>query len=248
MGTTETRSLIRCKEIHMKKTILHATWATVAVLSLVACGGGDDASPQGGPPIVVNADGTTNFDSTKLATSLSALPLEDLSDAEKTSRAYMREEEKLAYDVYTQLDMSWGGQVKVFGNIAKSEATHTEAVRQLLLRYSLPDPAANLTAGMFANATLQQLYLDLLQQGTPSLVEALQVGAQIEELDIVDIQKALETVDNQDIRLVYDSLMKGSRNHLRSFAKTLAQQGATYTPQYLSLDAYTAIVSTPIER
>ena len=103
-------------------------------------------------------------------------------------------------------------------------------------------------APQFANATLQQLYLDLLQQGTPSLVEALQVGAQIEELDIVDIQKALETVDNQDIRLVYDSLMKGSRNHLRSFVMTLTQQGTTYTPQYLSLDAYTAIVSTPIER
>ena len=101
---------------------------------------------------------------------------------------------------------------------------------------------------MFANADLQQLYLDLLQQGTPSLVAALQVGAQIEELDIVDIQTALETVDNQDIRLVYDNLMKGSRNHLRSFAKTLAQQGATYTPLYLSQDAYTAIVSTPIER
>lgn len=232
----------------MKKMLFHAACAAVMAFSLTACGGGDETSPQGGPPVVVNGDGTTTFDSASLEVSLSALPLEVLSEAERTSLAYMREEEKLALDVYARLDTLWGAQVPVFGNIGRSEATHTEAVRQLLLRYDVADPAAALAEGIFANATLQQLYTDLIAQGTPSLVAALQVGALIEELDIVDIQTALDGIDNQDIVLVYENLLKGSRNHLRSFVKTLGQQGVAYTPVYLTQDAYSAIVNTPIER
>ncbi|MBP8141278.1 MAG: DUF2202 domain-containing protein [Acidovorax sp.] len=232
----------------MKLTILRFALASITAVTLVACGGGDDATPAGGPPVYVNTDGTTNVDSTVLDSSLSALPLEDLSQAEMASLAYMREEEKLAHDVYARLDSLWGSQVRVFGNIAQSEATHTEAVRQLLIRYNVPDPAAISTEGMFANVTLQQLYYDLVDQGAPSQVAALQVGALIEELDIFDIRSALELIDNKDIRLVYESLMKGSRNHLRSFVKTLTQQGEIYSPIYLSQEDFDAIVTTPIER
>lgn len=215
--------------------------------SLTACGG-DSTQGNGGPPIVVNEDGTTSFDSTQLASNLASLPIETLNEAEATSLAYLREEEKLALDVYTQLDSIWGTSIKMFGNISKSETTHTEAVRQLLLRYQLDDPALNLGSGRFVNATLQNLYNNLVQQGSTSLVAALQVGAAIEELDIQDIQQALVGIDNQDIRLVYDNLAKGSRNHLRSFVKNLDKQGMTYSPQYLSTETYTAIVTTPTER
>lgn len=232
----------------MKKHLQHIALATFTSLVLIACGGSESPASMGGPPMVVSEDGISTFDASNLTANLATLPIEALSDAEKASLAYMREEEKLAYDVYTQLDLLWGTQTRVFGNIAKSEATHTEAVRQLLLRYSLTDPADNLGAGMFFNAGLQVLYRDLLSQGAPSLVTALQVGAAIEELDIVDIQTALLSIDNQDIRAVYESLAKGSRNHLRSFVKTLAQQGATYTPQRLSPVEYSAIINTPIER
>jgi ERCC4-type nuclease len=81
-----------------------------------------------------------------------------------------------------------------------------------------------------------------------SYVEGLKVGAAIEELDMVDINTAMLQVDNQDIRLVYDNLLKGSRNHLRSYVKTLANQGVTYVPQYMAVADYTAIVTTAIER
>jgi hypothetical protein len=121
-------------------------------------------------------------------------------------------------------------------------------VRQLLLRYNQTDPAATLGAGVFANITLQSLYRQLTVAGAPSLIDALKVGAATEEIDMVDINRVLADVDNQDIRLVYDNLLKGSRNHLRAFVKTLAQQGVVYTPQYLNQVDYNAIVSTPIER
>lgn len=215
---------------------------------LAACGGGGDGTQQGGAPFVVNADGTSSFVSSALGTTLAALPLESLSTAESASLTYMREEEKLAHDVYARLNTLWGSQTPVFGNIAQSEATHTEAVRLLLVRYSLPDPAANLSEGLFVAPVLQQLYYDLTTQGSTSLINALRVGAAIEEIDILDLENALPTIDNQDIRQVYANLLKGSRNHLRAFVQALAQQGVTYTPAYLTTDAYTAIVTTAFER
>ena len=222
--------------------------ACVTAVALIACGGGGSDSPAGGPPVLVDAEGNSTFDSTVLGTTIAALPVETLSAAESASLIFMREEEKLAQDVYTQLGTVWGSQSRVFGNIARSEATHTEAIRQLLLRYSLTDPAATLAAGVYQNATLQGLYTQLVAAGTPALVDALKVGAAIEEIDMIDLNKALLEIDNQDIVLVYQNLLKGSRNHLRAFVNALSGQGVTYAPQYMTIADYQAIIGTPMER
>ncbi len=240
------------QEHFMKKTLTTLTASILAAIALTACGGGGSdggaGGGNGGPPLMVDSDGVSTFNSSVMGTTLAALPVETLSSAEQSSLAYMREEEKLAHDVYVQLQSLWGSNSKVFGNIATSESTHTESVRQLLVRYSLADPTATLPAGQFDNATLQALYTQLVATGTRSLVDALKVGAAIEELDMIDILAAYNSVDNQDIRLVYDNLLKGSRNHLRSFVKTLGAQGVTYVPQYMNKADYDAIVNSPIER
>jgi len=231
----------------MNLAIKSFTLALVATLALTACGGGDGDS-AGSTALRVDADGNSSFDATALSVSLTALPMEVLNTAESASLAFMREEEKLALDVYTHLGTVWGSQTRVFGNIARSEASHTEAIRQLLQRYSLPDPAATVAAGIYQNATLQGLYTELVATGTPALVDALKVGGAIEEIDIMDIHRALLGIDNQDIVLVYQSLLKGSRNHLRAFVGALAAQGVSYVPQYMALADYQAIVSAPMER
>ena len=234
----------------MKTQLTKLTVALVAALILSACGGGGDANPvaRGGPPLVVDANGVSSFSSTALGLSMAALPLEALSVVEQDSLVFMREEEKLAHDVYALLDVRWSINTRVFGSIANSEATHTEAVRQLLLRYGLIDPAATSAAGVFQNATLQGLYTQLTTAGAISLIDALKVGAAIEEIDMIDINKALLGIDNQDIVLVYQNLLKGSRNHLRSFVSNLVIQGVTYVPQYMPAAEYQAIISTPVER
>lgn len=220
------------------------TWVTACTvaLALVGCGGG------GGD--VGIADNTTGLatSSAALIATLATLPIEDLSVAEQEFLAFMREEEKLAHDVYIQLDSLWRGYTRVFGNIANSEASHTESVRQLLVRYSLPDPTATLAAGVFQNTTLQNLYTQLVAAGSVSLLDGLKVGAAIEEIDMIDLNKALLETDNQDITLIYQNLLKGSRNHLRSFVSNLANQGLTYVPQYMAEADYLAIVTTPMER
>jgi hypothetical protein len=88
----------------------------------------------------------------------------------------------------------------------------------------------------------------LTAEGSQSLVNALVVGALIEEIDIIDIQKLVDEVEgNQDIVIVYENLMKGSRNHLRAFVKNLANQGVDYQPSYLSQEAYDAIIDGDLE-
>lgn len=228
----------------MKKQFRWMAAALGACLVLASCGGGGEGSPW----MTLGSDGASSIQTAALMTSLSALPLEPLDQAEADSLVYMREEEKLAHDVYAQLDRLWGDSLRVFGNIAASEATHTEAVRQLLLRYALADPAAAAAVGVFQNWDLQQLYAKLQQQGSVSLIDALKVGAAIEEIDMLDIQADLQNIDNQDIVLVYQNLLKGSRNHLRAFVSALSARGVSYVPLYMEALDYQAIIDTPMER
>lgn len=177
---------------------------------------------------------------------LTSLPTESLSEAEKTDLIYMREEEKLARDVYQTLYEKWG--VQVFANIAHSEQTHTETVRDLLEKYDIADPVADDSVGVFQNKDLQSLYNSLTSQGAVSEVEAFRVGALIEELDIKDLQEAMARTDNTDIKFAYENLVRASRNHLRSFTKLLSTRGETYTPKHISTEDYASIIAGDTER
>lgn len=194
----------------------------------------------------VDANGSTAVDQATLGTALNQIPVGTLTTAEGDGLTYMREEEKLAGDVYLALFAKWN--LPIFQNIAASEATHTAAIKTLLDRYGLHDPAANQAVGAFTNTTLQGLYDQLVAQGSQSLADALRVGATIEDLDIVDLDQRSAQTDTADIQLVYANLKKGSRNHLRSFTTLLKDQtGTSYQPQYLSQAAYDAIITTPRE-
>jgi hypothetical protein len=167
----------------------------------------------------------------------------ELTDDEIASLVYMREEEKLAHDVYLTLYDLYG--LPIFKNIARSEQTHTEAVKQLLDVFDIPDPADTSPAGVFVDPELQNLYDELIQTGSQSLGDALKVGAVIEEIDILDLEENLDFAENENIRNVFINLIRGSENHLRAFTKTLARNtGETYQPQFMDVDAYNEIVSS----
>jgi hypothetical protein len=194
----------------------------------------------------VDQNGNTALDQTALSNALDQSAIEALIRAEIESILYMREEEKLARDVYLTLYQQWG--LPIFQNIAGSEATHMEAVKNLVDRYGLEDPAIGQDIGVFVNPTLQGLYDQLVADGGKSPGDALRVGAAIEEIDILDLEEAVAQTDKADIRLVYQNLTKGSRNHLRSFTSTLEKQtGEIYQPQYLDPAVYEEIISTPRE-
>lgn len=170
----------------------------------------------------------------------------DLSDDERIGIILMREEEKLARDVYITLGKKW--ELNIFTNISNSEQTHTDAVKVLLDRYTVADPVKTNTVGIFTDNTMQKLYDDLVKQGSQSLTEALIVGATIEDLDIKDLQKLLDKTDNQDIITTYNNLEKGSRNHMRAFIRQLKQHDVTYTPQFISQELFDSIISSEQEK
>ncbi len=181
-----------------------------------------------------------------LASIISDLPVQDLSDTEVEMLEKMRQEEKLARDVYLTLYEKWG--LRVFSNIAQSEQTHMDAIKVLLDKYGLEDPAADNVIGVFKDQAFTDLYNSLVEKGNVSLTEALKVGATIEDLDIKDLEDEIALTDNQDIRMVFQNLMKGSRNHLRSFYGLIVANGETYEPQYISQEEFDAIVNSPKER
>lgn len=163
-----------------------------------------------------------------------------LSAAELDGLVFMYEEEKLAHDVYLALYDAW--QFPTFSSIARSEAQHMASVEAVLQAYDQEVPAN--AQGVFDNADLQALYNQLVAQGQVSLADALKVGAAIEEIDILDLQERLAATQNSAIQQVYNNLLRGSTNHLRAFSNALqVQTGASYSPQYLSAEAYASLVA-----
>jgi len=177
---------------------------------------------------------------------ISSLPKEELNDAEIEDLMHMREEEKLARDVYLTLYNKW--HLKIFNNIAKSEQKHMDAIKRLIEKYSLQDPVKSDSIGSFTNPKMAQLYNQLVAKGSKSVVDALKVGATIEDLDIKDLEDAISRTDNRDISMVYNNLKRGSENHLRAFVRFLRRYGSDYEPQYISYEYFEEIISTPMKR
>lgn len=232
----------------MSKGLIIGVISIIAIGSVMAVAGARGTAPRGqDAPQRTNDDMTVPLrtDMVALHPEIAALPAQDISDVEKAGLLQMREEEKLAHDVYVTLYDQW--ELPIFSNIARSEQTHTDAVKALLEKYAIADPVTDSTVGVFTSPAMAQLYTDLTARGSASLNEALTVGALIEDLDIADLQKHIAQTDNDDIRMVYENLTRGSRNHIRSFTSQLVSRGGTYTPQYITQDEYDAMIATPRE-
>lgn len=170
-----------------------------------------------------------------------------LSAAEEVEMlTFMREEEKLARDVYRVLFEQWG--TKVFKNISRSEEEHMSALAGRLSYYQVPDPIVDDSTGAFVDTGLATAYLDLTEWGMKSKEDAFMVGAYIEELDILDLQHSIAVSVHDDLVAVYEELMKGSRNHLRAYVGKIEDLGIVYQAQLMEQADVDEIVDTPLER
>ncbi|MDO8988165.1 MAG: DUF2202 domain-containing protein [Sideroxyarcus sp.] len=177
--------------------------------------------------------------------------LQPLVGNEEATMLFIREEEKMARDVYLALYSQWAEPT--FDMIAtRSEQKHMDSVKAMLDNLSIPDPVADDSVGAFTNTDILAMYGALLARGSVTLDEGLAVGAYIEEYDIVDVQRARDEVvsgSNQlPILQTYDSLLCGSRNHLRSFVGQIRAGGAVYTAQLMTQAAVDAIVNSSSEQ
>jgi len=178
---------------------------------------------------------------------------------EASHLTFMREEEKLARDVYLTF-AEFYPQQGVFAKIATtSEQTHADTMRDKLAQYNLPDPnpeTNNLpdSLGVFTGdewgGHFTEIYTALVDKGSISELDALYVGAFIEELDMHDIADCpdhmvehgysdpcgLHYTDEKGLINAYRSLIDGSQQHLRAYVGQIeAIIGlGNYEAQYLS--------------
>jgi len=161
---------------------------------------------------------------------------------EQTHLAFMREEEKLARDVYMKL----GGMYPdhpIFGKIDDSEQRHTDAVKAMIEKYGLEDPNTNDNVGVYTGEDYGWYFTEkfnlLVERASISELEALYVGAFIEELDMMDINQCPQVIvdtenginditecgriytDNADVSNLYASLLDGSDSHLEGYVKNI---------------------------
>jgi hypothetical protein len=164
-----------------------------------------------------------------------------LTEQEKSDLIFLRQEEKLAHDVYVYAYQKYA--YFVFNNISNSEQTHIDNLTALLSKYNVIDAAAGMPKGVFADNNLQVLYNQIIEKVDKSLADALEVGATIEDLDISDIDRFYVNTTKADIIKVYDLLNCGSRNHLRGITGQLKPLGVTYIPQFLAASDYQTILN-----
>lgn len=177
----------------------------------------------------------------------------ELSASEQDDLLFMREEEKLARDVYDEMYDAWDAMI--FDNISNSEQQHMDALKNLIDKYDLIDPVTNDSTGAFTNPDLETMYQELVYNGNVfgedglfSLKAALLVGALIEEVDILDLEDTINASAHDDIIQTYENLQKGSRNHLRSFVRQLGNMGIVYEARVMESSDFDAIVNSPMER
>ena len=160
-------------------------------------------------------------------TGVSAAVLVPLTLDEIATLLWMREEEKLARDVYIKMTEYY--PVDVFSNIAAAEQKHFDAIGRKLEQYGIAD-VAKTEIGAFYDPVLQKMYEDFVADGLISYVDALFVGVDIEEADLVDLTVAIDETDSRPLKRTYSRLLIGSQHHLDSFIKLLEKEGIDYEP------------------
>lgn len=198
---------------------------------------------------------------------ISAEEVSGLDATEASHLTFMREEEKLARDVYLTLAELYPAQ-QVFSRIAtRSEQTHTDTMRDKLDQFNLPDPnpdTNNLPSslGVFTGNEWGWYFTEkftlLTAKGKESELAALYVGALIEELDMHDIAVCpqvmidrgfsspcgLAYTDEAALQTAYSALISGSESHLRAYVGQIeAVIGVgNYEAQYLTQAEVDAIL------
>lgn len=207
-----------------------------------------------------------------LSCPLAATAGQQLTDYDEVHLIFMRSEEKLARDVYLELYDLF--KLEVFYTIAdKAEQTHTDTMLRMVEQFTSfddPEPYADDPDfnGLFENPQFagyfNNKYTVLIGEAVTPL-DALYVGAKIEELDMKDINYCNEVVyivnewdlpppDLCGLTTVADvkpldqslrNLLSGSKNHLCAFVRNIRaiDRDGCYYPQILSISEVLEIFS-----
>ena len=168
-----------------------------------------------------------------------AIKAATLSPSEIEGVLFIWEEEKAARDLYTSLYEK--NNLSIFLDLARSEQSHMDQVKAVMDQYGLLTPGKD-EKGVFWNQTLQKIHDQLLAEGLQSKEDALKSAATFEEISTTDLEKELLSTETEDVRIVYQGLLAGSKKHLRSYVADLKDLGIKYTPRYIERAKFEEIV------
>ncbi|MGF1643579.1 MAG: DUF2202 domain-containing protein [Thiotrichales bacterium] len=196
--------------------------------------------------LTIDGTGGTSVNPIPLAAALEAFPMGEITLAERAGVIFLREEEKLAADLLAFAASRWGDPL--FAGMTVAERSNSDAVKLLMTRHGIYDPAAGKATGVFEDRGLQTLFDALRARVELSLIDALLVSAEVAEISLVDLASHTANVsDNPDILRVYELLTLSARNHLRAYLASLRQHGLDYKAQYLTSAALAAISTSAFE-
>ncbi|MEN8147424.1 MAG: DUF2202 domain-containing protein [Campylobacterota bacterium] len=163
-----------------------------------------------------------------------------LDNDQMYSLAYMWHEEKLAYDIYLELDKAVASPAHK--NIANmSEIVHMQYVEELVEWYDInisnladytveysKEELETMPTGIFAVPEIQTLYDTLYAEGNVSLQASLEVGCKVEVVDVNDLDHFISiSTGNAALIDSFDFLREGSYKHYWKFHNTLIDEGVT---------------------
>ncbi len=209
----------------MKKNLLIVSLLAGGMF-LIGCGGGGPSSAMSNNNTSAEGIDLTTYDKPAL------------TEDQKYSLAYMWHEEKLARDLYLELNKLYPTvQLEQIGSM--SENMHISLVQDLvewydinitnLVDYTVDYSKEELDAlgtGEFAVPVIQELYDTLYAKGSASKQDALETGCMVEVTDINDLDGYIATAgDNKALVDTFTILRAGSYNHYWAFDNALRQMG-----------------------
>ncbi len=225
----------------MQQTI-RLTLLSALLLLISACSDSDSKSTK---ILSVDESGFSSLNERPMKRALAELPLGNPSSEQVNGIVFIHEEEKLAFLLCNAFYRIW--QTEIFSTLRDSEKSHIGAMEVLGDKYSL-ELHADLKAAELKHTELQALFDSLLAEGQPSVENALEATAALEELSVIELRvQSQRTAELNDFNLTYSKLLKASRNHLRLIVNQLLQQGISYSPRYLTQREFNDIIDSGIE-
>lgn len=172
------------------------------------------------------------------AYSIGFTQVDELTVTDVDDLNYLYEEERLAHDIYTELSDKW--ELSIFENIAKSEQLHFQHLLVIYENYGLRVP--KIANGFYNYPELNLLYDRFFEGGMMTLESSLTLAANLEEYNIADIERYLMHTQNVDLTLVYNSILEGSKNHLRAIHRNIQKHGYNYEPVFLGKSQFQQIL------
>jgi hypothetical protein len=203
--------------------------------------------PNEGFFVYVTSDGFLEYSSEK-ENEAKMMPTIDLTKAskdnltkeQKYSLAFMWNEEKLARDLYLEVENKQTNR-QMYNIGTKSETKHVSMVEDLVEKYNinilnLKDYSIKYTeselralpAGKFGVDKIQTLYDALYAKGIKSKRDALEMACMVEVTDVNDLLEYIKIADDgkhKDLVDTFAMLRDGSYNHYWAFDSGLKQLG-----------------------